>query len=74
MKNLIEYLPENINITVTKEDLLEFADHLLSKVVSRKNEIKPSKSIFNVDEAADFLSISKSAIYKYTHEGKIPHY
>jgi hypothetical protein len=37
MKNLIENLPENINITVTKQDLLEFADYLLSKVVSKKN-------------------------------------
>jgi excisionase family DNA binding protein len=28
----------------------------------------------NADEAAEFISMSKSTIYKYTHEGRIPHY
>jgi excisionase family DNA binding protein len=74
MKNLIENLPENINITVTKQDLLEFADYLLSKLELEKKEITHSKSVLNVVEAAEFISMSKSAIYKYTHEGLIPHY
>jgi len=74
MNNLIENLPENINITVTKQDLLEFADYLLSNVVSNKIDIKPSKSIMITDEVAKFVGISKSTIYKYTHEGQIPHY
>jgi len=74
MKNLIENLPENINITVTKQDLLDFADYLLSKVVSNKIEIEPSKPILNTDGAAEFISTSKSTIYKFTHEGQIPHY
>ncbi|MFC2080458.1 helix-turn-helix domain-containing protein [Bacteroidota bacterium] len=74
MKNIIENLPENINITVSKQDLLEFADYLLSKVVSNEREIKPYKSILNTEEVAEFIGTSKSTIYKYTHHGQIPHY
>lgn len=75
MKNLIENLPESINITVTKQDLLEFADYLLSQTVSKKAEIKQySKSILNSAEAAEFIGISRSTIYGYTHNGLIPHY
>ena len=74
MKNLIENLPENINITVTKQDLLEFADYLISNVISHSRKTEPFKSILNTDEAAEFIGASKSTIYKYTHEGTIPHY
>lgn len=74
MKNLIENFPENINITVTKQDLIEFADYLLSHVVSNEREIKPVKSIMNTDEVAEFVGISKSTIYGLTHNGQIPHY
>ncbi len=74
MKNLIENLPESINITVTKQDLIEFADYLLAQVSSNKVEVKSGKAILNIDEVAELISTSKSTIYGYTHEGKIPHY
>jgi len=74
MENLIENLPENINITVTKQDLIEFADYLISNVISNNRKNEPSKSILNTDEAAEFICASKSTIYKFTHEGAIPHY
>lgn len=63
MKNLIENLPENINITVTRQDLLNFADYLLSSVVSNKREIEPFKSILNSNEVSEFVGLNKSTIY-----------
>ncbi len=60
MKNLIQDLPENINITVTKQDLIEFADHILSHITSNRVDVKSGKKILNVDEAAEFISASKS--------------
>jgi len=74
MRYLIENLPENINITVTKQDLKEFADYLLSNTEIKSNVTEPSKSIMNTDEVAEFVGISKSTIYGLTHNGEIPHY
>lgn len=74
MKNLIEYLPENVNITVSKQNLMEFADYLLTKVVTNTHEHEHIKSIMNMDEVSDFVGISKSTIYGLTHAGKIPFY
>ena len=74
MKNLIENLPENINITVSKQDLMAFADYLLSNTEIKSIVTEPVKSIMNTDEVADFVGISKSTIYGLTHNGLIPHY
>ena len=74
MKNLIEQLPENINITVTKQDLIEFEDYLISNVLSNNRKTEPIKLILNTDEAAEFIGSSKNTIYKFTHEGEILHY
>lgn len=74
MKNLIENLPEYINITVSKNDLIEFAEYLLSGIESKNREITTVKTILNTDEVAEFVGISKSTIYGLTHNGEIPHY
>ena len=74
MKNLIQELPDNINITVTKQDLIEFANYILSLAAFNSVEINSGKKILNVDEAAEFISVSKSYIYKLTMDGLIPHY
>jgi len=37
MQNLIKNLPENITITVTKKDLIDFADYIISRIVAKHN-------------------------------------
>lgn len=43
---------------------------LSSKMMSSKDE---NKSLLNIEQAADFLGLSKQTIYSYTSERKIPH-
>ena len=72
MENLLENLPSRININVTKEDLLEFAQFLINEVMSKSDA--GQKSVFNLDEAAMFCGITTRTIYKKTSNGEIPHY
>ncbi|MGE4288929.1 MAG: helix-turn-helix domain-containing protein [Salinivirgaceae bacterium] len=74
MRNLIEELPDQVNITVTKADLIEFAGYLLKEYSKDFDEQKSINSILNINEVAEFIGISKRTIYKYTQSGIIPFY
>lgn len=32
------------------------------------------KTVLNIDEVCTLTGLSKSTVYKFTHEGRIPHY
>jgi len=51
-------------------------ENCLRRVLEEKPDLlvkEPEKEILSVDEAADFLGISKQTIYQHVHKRKIPH-
>ena len=51
----------------------KFTD-LQSRVRSLENLCYSAKEVLNLEEAASFLGIAKSTLYKMTHENRIPFY
>ena len=47
---------------------------LQSRVRSLENLCYSAKEVLNLEEAASFLGIAKSTLYKMTHENRIPFY
>ena len=72
MKNILEELPNNVNITISKSELMEFAQFLIHEAL--KNSDSAQKSILTIKEAAQFCELSTRTIYKKTSLGEIPHY
>lgn len=54
--------------------LRKMVDGLKQEVESLRNVIGAAKEILNLEEAAIFLGISKSTLYKMTHKQVIPFY
>ena len=50
-----------------------FSD-LQSRVQTLENLCYSAKEVLNLEEAAGFLGIAKSTLYKMTHENRIPFY
>ncbi len=78
MKKFIEELPEQISITVTKQDLIGFANYLIKEyaAIIRTESILEHdlKNIIDINEVAAYTGFSRSYIYKLTSGGLIPHY
>ncbi len=72
MKNILEEIPEQVNITILKKELLEFAQFLINETL--KNSNSAQKQILRLEEAAEFCGITTRTIYKKTSLGEIPHY
>ena len=51
----------------------KFTD-LQSRVQTLENLCYSAKEVLNLEEAASFLGIAKSTLYKMTHENRIPFY
>ena len=51
----------------------KFTD-LQSRVRTLENLCYSAKEVLNLEEAASFLGIAKSTLYKMTHENRIPFY
>lgn len=51
----------------------KFTD-LQSRVQTLENLCFSAKEVLNLEEAASFLGIAKSTLYKMTHENRIPFY
>ena len=51
----------------------KFSD-LQSRVQTLENLCYSAKEVLNLEEAASFLGIAKSTLYKMTHENRIPFY
>ena len=47
---------------------------LQSRVQTLENLCYSAKEVLNLEEAASFLGIAKSTLYKMTHENRIPFY
>ena len=47
---------------------------LQSRVRTLENLCYSAKEVLNLEEAASFLGIAKSTLYKMTHENRIPFY
>ncbi|WP_430935034.1 helix-turn-helix domain-containing protein [Saccharicrinis sp. 156] len=78
MRNLIEELPEQISLTITKQDLIEFADYLIKEYASLQRTESALehdlKKAIDINEVAAYTGFSRSYIYKLTSGGLIPHY
>lgn len=60
--------PEPLNKSVMQEELKQVADLITA------NLIFCTKEVLTSDEAARYLGVSKSCLYKWTMGRKIPHY
>lgn len=67
MENPFELIMEKLNKIETLLNNLR-GDEKHASIVNTPNEI------LNADEAASYLSITKSTLYKHTADRKIPHY
>lgn len=47
---------------------------IISKLNSIEDQLRGNSKPLSLPEAADYLNISKSYLYKLTHKNKIPHY
>lgn len=78
MTDLIKSLPENINITVNKADLIAFAHEIIKEAqlsnVQITNIPQSAKSLLTIDEASKFVGLATRTLYKKTSMGEIPHY
>lgn len=60
--------PEPLKIKTMPEDLRQVADLISANIISTQKEVLTS------DEAARYLGVSKSCLYKWTMGRLIPHY
>ena len=64
---------ENKKSQAVHEGDRKFTD-LHSRVRTLENLCYSAKEVLNLEEAASFLGIAKSTLYKMTHENRIPFY
>ena len=64
---------ENKKSQAVHEGDRKFTD-LQSRVRNLENLCYSAKEVLNLEEAASFLGIAKSTLYKMTHENRIPFY
>ena len=60
--------PEPQNVEKMAEEMKELADLITANIISTTKEVLTS------DEAAKYMGVSKSYLYKLTMQQKIPHY
>ena len=53
---------------------MELNNNVLQRVEQLESLYLNQKTVLNFDEAAKFLSLSKSYLYKLTHKCIVPHY
>jgi excisionase family DNA binding protein len=76
--------PLNINVNMTLEDFYEYSEQIATRTAKRileeagkdKNLINVSaepEKLINVDEAAEFLDLTKPTIYTKVSRGELPY-
>jgi len=55
-------------------DKLNYIENLLKNVMKNDNGTVTITEVLNLTQAAEYVSLSKSAIYKKTSERNIPHF
>ena len=58
----------NLKYKIMQEDLRQVADLITANIIGTQKEVLTS------DEAAKYLGVSKSCLYKWTMSRQIPHY
>lgn len=70
--NILQDLHENVNITVSKRDLVELIDLCLTKSVGKQTKQFPEH--LNLKQLAEYINYSEPAIYKMIAQAEIPAY
>jgi excisionase family DNA binding protein len=68
----ITRLPDNINVTVSKKDLLELFNICLIK--SRHEQVKYFPEFLSIKQLSEYINYSEPAIYKMVAQREIPCY
>lgn len=69
---LINSLPENINVTINKNELVEALKFYTNSFISKIGNDFPEH--LNIQQLSKYLNYSKPAIYKMVGESSIPYY
>lgn len=67
-------LVERVRQCEERLDNLGAVEEIISRYESLREQLKGTKEVLNIEEASDFLGLSKSQLYKLTRSGAIPHY
>lgn len=70
----LENLAERVKALETLMQKFGNPDHLLERIQSLEDNIYLNKNMFTLEEAAKYLGVTKSMLYKHTHNGSIPCY
>jgi excisionase family DNA binding protein len=71
MENVsFENLPQAVNMLLNK---LEDLEKMISKHITTTTPDKEEDQLLSISEAAEFLNLKKSTIYKRKSEGRIPY-
>lgn len=67
-------LIERVRQCEERLDNLGPVEEIISRYDSLREQLKGTKEVLTLDEAASFLGLSKSQIYRLTSTNAIPHY
>ena len=70
--NILTDLHENVNITVTKKDLLDLIEICFCKNVYKQKKQLPEH--LSIKQLPEYLNYSEAAIYKMVANAEIPSY
>lgn len=72
-QNLFPYTMQQNNSNINEmPDIMKIVEDLQSQIKAMTCKLNLDKEIFNSEEAAAFLGITKSQLYKLTHQQLIP--
>jgi len=69
----INDLNDKVNLTITKEDLLKFAEFVIQKYAEQNQDTKFPERM-TIPQIARYLNYSQAAIYKMVGNSSIPCY
>lgn len=70
--NYLQQLPDNVNITVTKKDLLDLVNICLAN--SEYRQAKQIPEHLTIKQLSEYLNYSAPAIYRMVGQSEIPNY
>ena len=72
MLNIFNDLHDNVNLTVTKRDLVELIEICFTKHAYKQTKQLPEH--LSIKQLAEYLNYSEAAIYKMVANAEIPNY
>lgn len=66
-------------ILTTQQELTELVSESVQNALERQKEVEETKRekddpLFNLDEAKEYLKLTKATLYGYTSKGIVPHF